>query len=58
MTGAGVGDREPNRRSAVPRVLIIVGVGLCGAVLWTIIFGFSLIVDADDPDDFFEQAIR
>ncbi len=38
------------------RVLIIVGVGLGGAVLWTIIFGLSLIVDADDPDDFVEQA--
>jgi hypothetical protein len=47
---------KPSRRNAVRRIVIIAGVGLVGAVLWAAIFGLSLIVDADDPDDFFEQA--
>lgn len=40
----------------VRRTLIIIGVGLGGALVWTIIFGFSLIMDAEEPDDFVEQA--
>lgn len=40
----------------VRRILIIVGVGLGGALGWAIIFGLSLIVGAEDPDDFVEQA--
>ncbi|MFC7625293.1 hypothetical protein [Microlunatus sp. GCM10028923] len=40
----------------VRRILIIVGVGLGGALVWAIIFGMSLLVDAEEPEDFVEQA--
>lgn len=50
-----VGDPK-GEHHLLRRVLIIVGWSLIGAVAWAIIFGFSLLLDAEDPDDFVEQA--
>jgi hypothetical protein len=50
-----VGDPK-GEHPLLRRVLIIVGWALIGAVAWAIIFGFSLLLDAEDPEDFLEQA--
>ncbi|MEU8226539.1 hypothetical protein [Kribbella sp. NPDC048915] len=38
------------------RVLFVVGWSIAGALAWAIVFGLALLVQSDQPGDFFEQA--